>query len=61
MSDYKTKFHQDHTVTVWNVHTQQWQRTGDPSDAVLASLDPVERDRVIEHVADYEHPDGDLD
>ena len=23
---YKTKFHRDGTVTVWNVYNQQWER-----------------------------------
>lgn len=45
----KTKFHRDGTVTVWNVYTQQWERTGRPSDRVLASLESKERERVIRH------------
>ena len=45
----KTKFHRDGTVTVWDVYLQQWTRTAHPSDAVLASLMPRERDRVIRH------------
>ena len=46
---YRTTFHRDGTITVWNVYTQQWLRTSQPSDAVLASLDSRERDRVIRH------------
>ena len=46
---YKTKYHRDGTVTVWDVYQQQWQRTARPSDAVLASLGHRERERVIRH------------
>lgn len=46
---YRTKFHRDGTVTVWNVYAQSWERTSSPSDAVLASLTPRERDRVMRH------------
>jgi hypothetical protein len=46
---YRTKFHSDRTVTVWNVFTQSWMRTSDPSDGVLASLNSEERDAVIRH------------
>ena len=48
---FKTTFHRDHTVTLWNVYTQQWVRLSDPSDRLLASLSPKEREKVQRHVA----------
>ena len=45
----RTTYHRDGTVTVWDVYTQTWTRTGRPDDEVLASLDSDERDRVIRH------------
>ena len=45
----KITYHRDHTVTLWNVYSQEWIRTGVPSDRILASLNPRERDRVIRH------------
>ena len=46
---YKTTYHRDHTVTIWDVYAQQWVRTDHPSDAILASLMPDERERVMRH------------
>lgn len=46
---YRTTYHRDGTVTVWDVYTQSWLRTAQPSDKVLASLSPKERERVKEH------------
>jgi len=34
---------------VWDVYSQQWLRTGNPSDRVLASLSGSERHRVVLH------------
>lgn len=48
---YATTYHRDRTVTVWDVYKQQWLRTSDPSDRVLASLSTSERDRVMLHCA----------
>ena len=48
-SAYSTTFHRDHTVTIWNVYNQQWERTARPSDRVLASLTPEERHKVTRH------------
>lgn len=48
---YATTYHRDGSVTVWSVYQQQWIRTSDPSDETLASLRPVERERVERHVA----------
>lgn len=46
---YRTIFHRDHSITLWNVYAQQWQRlpADQISDEVLASLAPKERDRII--------------
>lgn len=45
----KTTYHRDGTVTLWDVYRQQWIRTGQPRDEVLASLGHEERERVIRH------------
>ncbi len=42
-------FHADGTVTFWDVYTQQWVRTGSPSNDELASLDSKTRARVVAH------------
>lgn len=46
---YRTIYHRDHTVTIWNVYSQQWERTSRPSDRVLSSLSPDERFKVTRH------------
>ena len=48
MSSYKTTYHRDGTVTVWNVYTQQWERIAadQVSDQILASLNETERRRI---------------
>jgi len=46
---YRTTYHRDGTITVWHVYLQRWVRTSQPTDAVLATLSPAERDRVIRH------------
>jgi hypothetical protein len=45
---YKTKYHKDQSVTLWNVYTQTWQRirASRVSDEVLSSLSPEERKRI---------------
>jgi len=48
-TSYKTKFHRDGTVTIWDVYQQVWRRTAAPSDHVLASLPKKDRDRAIKH------------
>lgn len=45
----KITYHRDRTVTLWDVYTQSWIRTGRPSDQILASLNASERRRVIRH------------
>lgn len=47
---YRTKLHRDGTVTIWHVYTQQWLRTTEPSDRMLASLSRRERERVLKHL-----------
>jgi hypothetical protein len=48
-SGYRSTFHRDGTVSYWNVHARQWERrpAASISDRVLASMDSVERDRVL--------------
>ena len=46
---YKTKFHLDGTVTLWDVYAQQWHRDRWFDDAVLSSLSRDERQDVIKH------------
>ena len=50
MNTFKTKFHRDATVTLWDVYTQSWERTGRPTAAQLAALSPAEREQVQKHV-----------
>ncbi len=54
-----TQYHGDHTITVWNIYTQSWTRTGTPSDRLLASLNPQDRQRAITHTDEYECEDFD--
>jgi len=46
---YRTIYHRDHSVTVWDVYQQGWVRTARPSDMVLASLSARERERMVRH------------
>jgi len=52
---YKTTYHRDGSVTLWNVYTQDWERTSSPSDRVLSSLDADERRRVTRHTESLVH------
>lgn len=47
-----TTYHRDGTVSVWNCIAQTWERTGNPSDALLATLDPDDRVRVVLHTGE---------
>lgn len=47
----RTTYHRDGTVTLWDVLTQSWRRLRRVPDAVLATLDGQERERVIRHTA----------
>lgn len=49
MANYETTLHSDGTVTVWDVYSQQWLRTRNPSVHLLASLMPEEREKIIRH------------
>jgi hypothetical protein len=46
---YRTTYHRDGAVTVWDVHQQEWVRTDRPEDRILASLPMRERERIIQH------------
>lgn len=48
---YRTTYHRDGSVTLWNVYTQSWERTSRPADEVLASLSSKENERVQRHIA----------
>jgi ribosomal protein L37AE/L43A len=51
MNAYRTRYHRDGTVTVWNVVQQQWLRVQalEVPDAVCATLSREERDRIERH------------
>lgn len=52
---FRTKFHRDGSATVWNVYTQQWERTScvqlvraaRSANAILPTLPERERRRII--------------
>jgi hypothetical protein len=44
----ETTFHRDGTVTIWDATSQGWV-WGIPGPRLLATLSPVERDKVREH------------
>lgn len=46
---YRTVYHRNGEVTVWDVYQQQWVRTARPRDEVLASLSTDSRERVLRH------------
>ena len=48
---YRTTYHRDGTVTVWDVYQAAWVRTSTPTDQLLATLDADERERVKRHVS----------
>jgi Fe-S cluster biosynthesis and repair protein YggX len=56
MSNYKTKYHRDGTVTIWNVFSQAWQRHQADliADSVLATLNDSERARIAKIAAKFE-------
>lgn len=45
---FRTRFHRDGTVTLWNVFVQSWERyhAGDVSDDLLATLGERTRRRI---------------
>jgi hypothetical protein len=58
---YETTFHRDGTVTVWDAHAQQWTRTAFPSSELLATLMPLEREKVMRHIEAQFNDDDDAD
>lgn len=46
---YRTIFHRDGSITVWNCLTGNWQRTSNLGDDLLATLSEPERSRVLRH------------
>jgi transcriptional regulator with XRE-family HTH domain len=47
---YRTRYHRDGTVTVWDVYAQRWIRHAcDVEDRVLAAVSAAERARIIAH------------
>jgi len=51
MSDYKTKYHRDGTVTYWDVFTQGWVERADHVPAkYMATLPYNERERIEKHL-----------
>lgn len=55
---YRTTYHRDGTVTVWDCYAQAWiYRATELSAQVLATLSPSERGRVLRHLARSRRPD----
>jgi len=56
MNNYKTKFHRDGTITIWNVYAQAWQRNQADliADSVLATLNDSERAKIAKIAAKFE-------
>jgi hypothetical protein len=46
---YRTTYHRDGTVTVWDVYRQCWHRTARPDDHILASMSHADRARAMRH------------
>lgn len=46
---YRTIFHRDGSITVWNCLTGNFHRTSTPNNELLATLSESERSRVIRH------------
>lgn len=57
MNCYRTTYHRDGTVTVWNCYAQSWMRAGAFSAYLLATLSPQERGRVLRHLSRSRRPD----
>jgi hypothetical protein len=57
ISLYATTYHDDGSVTVWDVYRQRWLTTTHVRDEVLASLALEERERVLNHLA-WTHDDA---
>lgn len=37
-SNFSPTFHRDNTITLWDVHVQQWVRTSTPTEAQMCSM-----------------------
>lgn len=48
-SNFSPTFHRDNTITIWDVHTQQWVRTSTPTKAQMCSMDYALRERTVRH------------
>jgi hypothetical protein len=48
---FKSRYHRDGSVTLWNVYTQTWERGFTFEDRVLASLSVEDRAKVQKHFA----------
>ena len=46
---YRTKYHRDGSVTVWDCRLQQWVRVSRLDDGLSATLMPEERARIERH------------
>jgi len=46
---FETTYHNDGSITVWDVYAQQWRRLYAPSARILSTLMPEERARVMSH------------
>jgi len=47
---YKTKYHKNGSVTIWDCYSQSWRvRIKNVSHDILATLLSTDRDKVIEH------------
>ncbi len=45
----RTIYHRDHTVTVWDIHSQTFVRLARVPDRILATLSDAERARIARH------------
>ena len=46
---FRTTYHRDGSVTIWDIYLQQWKRTAQPSDRVFESLSHKDRERIMRH------------
>jgi len=53
MNNFKTTYHRDGSVTLWNVFEQRWVRVraSRTPDEILATLSPEERKRIAKIAA----------
>lgn len=60
MSNYKTTYHRDGTITYWHVHSQAWKRvrSAEMSAENLATMSNEERAKIERHAASYAKRNG---